>query len=541
MFGMASPLSAQTVLDRTDPTQAEEDAVDPNDSDDPSPALPTIERSEESSVEGVAEAGQTFTVGSVLIEGNTALPDTEFIDLIEDFIARPLSQTDLELLADAVAGRARDRGYIFATATIPRQSLALGILRIRLDEGRIDDIRIVGADDPAIRRQLAPLLSANAVTRAELERRILLADDISGVRILDTRFEREGERGVLFVETRRSRTSASIEARNNGSEAVGPVRSRLEVDLNGLLTSADEFDITVGTTPFEPGELQYARASYGNVVNADGLEITSQLSYSRTEPGAFLSDRDILGRFWRAGVELRHPLLRSRDTSVWAVGQFEVTDLKQDRAGALARHDQVPALRAGLYSRGRLAGGDYRGSMTVSRGLDILSATQPGDPLASRSDASAQFTSLYGWFAWDRPLVDAFSGAIGGRGQLASDPVLATEDLGLGGPSFLRGYKYNERSGDQGVMGYGELRYDWRGDGFWLPKSQLYAYVDGGVVSNLEDGRGGGSLASAGGGVRLDITRDLDLDLEVAVPLSGPRFDSDSEAPLVNFRIEQSF
>ena len=484
---------------------------------------------------------QTFNVGSILIDGNEALSDNEFVDLIEAYSSPALAQNDLSALADAIADRARVKGLVFATATIPEQRLGLGILRVRLDEGRVDAIRIEGADEVAIRRQLAPLVNGKPVTAAELERRILLADDISGVRILDSRYEKEDGLGVLVVRTRRSHAFASVELRNNGSEPVGPIRARIRVDLNGVLSSGDEVDLTFGTTPLQPEELQFASAAYRIVVDASGLELGTHLSYSSTQPGAFLADRDIDGEFWRAGVSARYPLLRRRNASVWVVGEFEVSELTQDVAGERVRRDRVPVVKAGLYSRGKLAGGRYRGRVTVTRGLNILSATKLGDELASRRDASADFTSLYAWFAWDKALTNSLSLSLGGRGQLATDPLLATEDIGLGGTSFLRGYNFNERSGDQGVMGYGELRYNWRGQGFWLPRAQLYVFADGGVVSNLEEGFGSGSLASAGGGLRLDVTRDLDLDLELAMPLTGPRFDSESESPQVNIRVQQSF
>lgn len=485
--------------------------------------------------------GEPLAVNSIVISGNEALPDSRFVDIIESYTARSLSQEDLAQLTNDLARRAQEEGYVFATATIPRQGLGLGVLRVVLDEGTVDEIRVEGADDPAILRQLAPLKSGKPITRDELERRLLLADDISGVRILDSRFEREGRLGVLIVRTRRSDAWGRAEIRNNGSEPVGPVRANISVDLNGLIDSADTVAITFGSTPLQPEELVFASGSYRIVVDASGLELGAHLSYSHTEPGAFLSDLDIEGRFWRTSVDVQYPLLRRRAASVWVIGEFEVSELEQRRNGVLVREDRVPALKAGIYSRGRLAGGNYRGRLMVSRGLDILSATQAGDPLASRSDASFDFTSLYGWFTWDRPLGNSFSLALGGRGQLATDPVLVTQDLGLGGTSFLRAYNFNERSGDQGIMGFGELRYDWRGKGFWLPRGQVYVFADGGVVSNLDGGFGGGSLASAGGGLRLDLTRDLDLGLELAVPLSGERFDSDSDAPLLNIRVGQSF
>ncbi len=541
-LGVAAPVAAQSEADRVIPEEEQDAYIEASneflhEADSPVRIAQAVRRA----APPTASSEQTFVISSILINGNTVLPDSDFVDLIESYTSRALLQGDLSSLADAIAQRARDAGFVFATATIPQQSLGLGILRVELDEGKVDLIRVEGADEPAIRRQLTPLVNGKPVTQSELERRILLADDISGVRILDSRYEKEGDTGVLIVRTRRSHAYAAVELRNNGSDPVGPVRARIRVDLNGVLDSADELDVTLGTTPLQPEELQFASASYRIVVDPSGLELGTHLSFSATEPGAFLADRDINGRFWRAGINAQYPLLRRRDMSVWVVGEFEVSDLQQDRAGELVRRDRVPVISAGLYSRGRLAGGNYRGRVTVSRGLSIFSATKLGDPLATRDDASANFTSLFGWFAWDRALSENLTLSLGGRGQLATDPLLATEDIALGGTSFLRGYNFNERSGDQGIMGYGELRYDWRGKGFWLPRAQVYIFADGGVVSNLQDGFGDGSLASAGGGMRLDITRDLDLDLEVAVPLSGPRFDSDSDAPLLNIRVEQSF
>jgi len=535
---MCSPLAAQSNLDLTDPSQIEFQREQVHEHDEAQP--PSVAQ-DASIPQQRSGADQQFTISSIIIAGNQALSDTEFVDLIEEYTARPLSQDDLSTLATRIAVRARFEGYIFATATVPSQNLNLGVLRVNLDEGRIDEVRLEGAQDAAIARQLAPLVSDQPVTKEVLEKRLLLADDIAGVRILDTQFEKEGERGVLVVKTRRTKASAYVEARNNGSRQVGPIRARIDADFNGLLSSADELDVTFGTTPLQPSELQFASGSYKIVVDASGLELGAHLSYSMTEPGDFLAEREIEGRFLRAGISAQYPLRRSRDLSVWVVSEFEVTDLKQDSEGVLARRDRVPTVRAGIYSRGKLAGGRFSGSLMATRGLDIFDATDPGDPLASRGDASARFTSLYGWFAWQRSLARSFSVAIGARGQIVDNPVLATEDIGIGGTSFLRGYDFNERSGDFGIMGYGELRYDWRGKGFWLPRAQAYVFADGGTVSNLEDGFGSGSLASAGGGLRLDLTRDLDLDVELAVPLTGERRDSDSAGPLFNLRVGQSF
>jgi hemolysin activation/secretion protein len=532
----AFPAAAQDALDRTDPTQAEADEKAQPIGDDET-RIDTVEID----VDRTVFDDTRYDVGAIVVEGLVALSPQDFADIVQDYSARTLGAGEMSALSDRIAARARERGFIFANAVISPQSLSSGVLRVSLDEGVIDEIRIEGDADPAILSQLEPLRDGRPVTLARLERHILLADDISGIRLRSPRYEREGERGVLIVEARRDRFSGRAELANDGSQPIGPLRARIDFDANGLISPFDEIDFTYSTVPTEPGELQYLAGRYSVVVSPQGTEVSFGASYSATRPGAYLADRDIFGKSARVSGRLRHPLRRSRGFSIWVDGELEFRDLRQDRFGALARHDRIPVARLGFYSRALMLDGAIRGGLTLSQGLDILDATQQGDPLASREDASPDFTVLSGWFAWERALASSLELALAGRGQLSSTPLLITEDIGLGGNSFLRGYDFSERSGDNGIMGSAELRYDWRNPLGMLRRAELYAFADGGVVGNLEDGRGSGSLASSGGGIRTDLTRNLDLDLELAFPLTGPRYDTDDKSPRFNVAVTQSF
>jgi hemolysin activation/secretion protein len=532
----AFPAAAQDALDRTDPTQAEADEKAQPIGDDET-RIDTVEID----VDRTVFDDTRYDVGAIVVEGLVALSPQDFADIVQDYSARTLGAGEMSALSDRIAARARERGFIFANAVISPQSLSSGVLRVSLDEGVIDEIRIEGDADPAILSQLEPLRDGRPVTLARLERHILLADDISGIRLRSPRYEREGERGVLIVEARRDRFSGRAELANDGSQPIGPLRARIDFDANGLISPFDEIDFTYSTVPTEPGELQYLAGRYSVVVSPQGTEVSFGASYSATRPGAYLADRDIFGKSARVSGRLRHPLRRSRGFSIWVDGELEFRDLRQDRFGALARHDRIPVARLGFYSRALMLDGAIRGGLTLSQGLDILDATQQGETLASREDASPDFTVLSGWFAWERALASSLELALAGRGQLSSTPLLITEDIGLGGNSFLRGYDFSERSGDNGIMGSAELRYDWRNPLGMLRRAELYAFADGGVVGNLEDGRGSGSLASSGGGIRTDLTRNLDLDLELAFPLTGPRYDTDDKSPRFNVAVTQSF
>jgi hemolysin activation/secretion protein len=488
-----------------------------------------------------SDAMSEIEVGAIVIDGLASLTRSDFADVIEPYAGRHLERAELGRLTDAVAARARERGLILATAWIPEQALTGGMLRVRVDEGAIDAIRVEGTDDPVIATQLQRLIKLNPVTLAALQREVLLADDLPGVWIKSTRFERDGPRRVLVVDAQRDDVGGSVLFATDGTKPVGPVRARIDFDANGLISPRDRVDLSFSATPLDPDELAFFSARYSVVINDAGTLIGVFGSYSQTEPGAYLAARELQGEAWQGGIRLRHPLIRTQRRSLWLEASGEVQDLAQDSFGTLARQDRIALARLGFYGFGPLAGGNLQGRMTVSQGLDILGATQTGDPLASRGDAGPDFTTLSWWLNWRRGLAKRLSLSLAASGQFSTQPLLIGESFALGGNAFLRGYDFAQRVGDQGVAGVGELRYDWPDALGAVRNLQLYAFADGGTVSNIAGGLGGGTLASSGGGFRADLTRYLDLDLEVAVPLTEPRYDTDDKSPRLNLRVVQSF
>ena len=530
-------LAAQDALDRTNPAQQVERE------------RPMVEVEEAVRIEiqpvldmpASTREGADLAVGAIVIDGLVALDRGDFAAVIEPFAGRTLDRAELRRLTDAIVNHARAQGYVLATALIPEQALEGGVLRVRVDEGGIDAIRIEGTDDPAVRRQLERLLAIRPLTIAALQREVLLADDLSGVWIRKTRFERDGGRRILVVDARREDVGGSVLLASDGTKPVGPLRARIDLDANGLISPRDQVDLSFSTTPLDPDELAFFSARYSVVVNDAGTLLGGFGSWSRTEPGAYLAARELLGQSWQGGVRMRHPLLRTQRRSLWLEASAELQDLRQDSFGILARHDRIALARLGFYGFGPLAGGTLQGRATVSQGLDILGATALGDPLASRPDAGPGFTTVSWWLNWRRALAARVSLSLAASGQLSTDPLLVGENFVLGGNAFLRGYDFGQAIGDQGAAGVGELRYDWPRALGAFEHLQLYAFADGGVVTNLAGGGGSTSLASGGGGLRADVTRTLDLDLEVAVPLTEPRYDTDDRSPRINVRVSQSF
>lgn len=531
----ANGATAQTVLDRVDPTRVEEtaqpDGKVATGAPVPAPGLP-----------GAAPArGVPVTVGAIVLTGLSVLRPADFADVVERRIGRTLSPADLAELADAVAARARARGLVLASATVPQQPVAAGVLRVEVDEGRVDEIRLDGPDNAAVRAALAPLVGPAPVTFAALERRLLIAGDVDGVWIRGTRLVREGRRNVLEVRIGIDRFSALLALDNSGSRPIGPIQADLVARAAHLFADDDILTFSGVVTPTQPDEFGFARLRYGKRVSPNGTELSASLGVSRTHPGAYLRSRDIHGRSWTAALGVLHPILRRRTESLWLEGSFGVRRTRQERADVLARRDRLTVARVGVYGFSDVPGGRLRASATLSQGLDLFDPTRRGDRLSSRRDADSTFTSLALTADWTGPVLPDVTARVAAATQLATQPLLVSEETGIGGGSFLRAYDYSERGGDQGTMGSAELR--------WAPAPKigpvrrpvLYAFVDGGRVTNLRGGFGGGSLFSTGGGVRMDIADLLSADVGVAVPLSGERYDSGDRSPVLNFRLTHRF
>lgn len=527
---------AQRALDRVAPTNSPAQIAPPDlPVNDPAAVISSDATS------GTATGAAPLLVGAVAIEGLVALTPADFAPVIAPRIGSLLGPAELAALASAIAAQAQARGYPFASAWIEPQRIANGVLRVRIDEGRIDEIRVQGGDHPAVRRALQPLANGAPARLQDVERRLLIAGDIDGVRITASRFVREGNRGILLVSVTQDRVTARASLSNEGTKPLGPEQLRVDVDLNAIFASDDSLTLTYSSTLFEPRELQFTRLRYAKRVNASGTEVAVVASGSIARPGAYLDGYDLESRSWFAAVELLQPLLRRRDSSLWLQAELGARDLVQYQRSVRVRDDHVRAARVSLYGYGTVGGGQLRVSTTLSQGFGVLGATRAGDPLASRRDADGTFTALSNWAEWTKGLAGPLSLRLGVFSQVASQPLLITEEAGLGGTAFLRGYDWSERTGDRGAAGMAELRYLWKQPAGFIDRAQLYVFVDGGEVSNLQGGFGGGSLASAGGGLRADLRHQLGVNMEVGVPLTGPRYDTGDRTPKLNLRLVRSF
>lgn len=485
-----------------------------------------------------ATAGSIF-IGSINVIGGKQIQNEVYAPAVEKFAGRSISAADLPTVAKSIADRARAQGYIFASALVPEQSVKMGILTVRIEEGAIDEVRIIGSKNKRLRKILEEIRCA-AARKSDVERQLLLAGDLPGVEIVGTHYIREGEKGVLIVTAREDRSRGSISGDNYGSSSFGPVRARLEVELTGLLDDGDALSTQVVATPFQPKELTYISARYSLPISAAGTQVALSASAGRTEPGFDGIAGLVVGRSRSVALSLSHPIIRSNAASLWVSSEVSYLNVEQEVLGILAQHDDIVTFSVAAIANVRFAGGRLSSSVGIVQGLNALGANVAGDQLSSRLDADGSFTKAQLWLNWDRSLGRGFSVRTAANAQFATSPLLSAQEIGIGGSGFGRGYDFSERFGDSGILGLIEVRKYFDNPLPMIDWGRLYAFADGGYVYNLQSGFGDGALASAGAGIRAGVGK-AEFGIEAAFPLIDRRFEGNTRAPRINISAGYSF
>src|SRR6201999_429050 len=129
-------------------------------------------------------------------------------------------------------------------------------------------------------------------------------------------------------------------------------------------------------------------------------------------------------------------------------------------------------------------GGTSYATLTWRQGLDILGASHFDDDFVSRFAARADFSVLNFYYTRYQTIAGPWSAKLSVASQTASGPLFTSQQFYIGGLAYGRGYGAAELSGDNGVAGSFELRFDQKPNWRYLSGYQLYAFIDNGLVWN---------------------------------------------------------
>lgn len=479
------------------------------------------------------QTGVKFVLKGVKVSGSTVFEPADFDAVFADQIGQKIEVGEVFAIAKRLTALYRSKGYILSQVIVPPQEITGGVVRLKAVEGYVDNVVIDGA--LGSRRGLVAemgdkIMASRPLKSNVLERYLLLAGDLAGLKVEGIFSPSADQTGAatLTIKSRYDWVEGSFAVLNHGSDAVGPGLVEAQATFNSVLGMHERITVKGGLA-LEPSELQTGEIQLSLPISAEGTNAYARLALSGSKPGNGLQTFGTESRSTRWSVGVRHPFIRSRQQNLFGDVRFDWDDLFSQTAsyGTLS-DDHLRVVRGTInYDFVDTAlGADKPAvtalSATLSQGLDIFGASTAANVYPSRTNADGTFTTITAEFQRQQSLGGGFGLLVAAKGQLAAEPLLASEEFGFGGTDYGRGYDPSALTGDRGLAGKIELQYNGEAETMaqWLDAYQLYAFVDLGLVENINfDGLGNNQTQSAwstGAGVRLDLVHNVNMDLALA-------------------------
>ncbi len=452
-------------------------------------------------------------------EGNHAFSDAELAKVMEPFIYRELGSEDIEQARRAVSLYYVNHGYINSGAIVPDQDPTNGIILIQVVEGVLSEIELRGNKwlrdhyiNSRLRRWSDPPLNLN-----ELQEGLQLLRQNPNVRQINAELKPGTAPGESRLEVQvldQQPFRLGIQIDNQRPPSVGAEEIwLLASDLN-LTGVSDQLDFRYGIANAGADGMEFS-----GVDNLEGsyllpltrFDTTLGLRGSRLNTSIIeqpFASLDIPSLTESYGIVLRQPVYQTanreaavaigfdyRQNKTWLLGEpFSISP------GAVDGEMAVSVLR---FSQEWLQRGQNHVlalRSTFNFGLDVLDATDNG----ISGDPDAQFFSWLGQGQYVQRLFDTQNQLVlRVAGQYTDEPLLALEQMSVGGFESVRGYLENQLVSDRGIVSSVEFRlpviFNKAGAGI----VQLAPFFDFGGAWDVHDSSGPDEIYSAGVGLLL--------------------------------------
>jgi hemolysin activation/secretion protein len=401
-------------------------------------------------------------VNSLHVTGQALYSEADLVAITGFSPGGELTLSELRGMASKIADFYQKKGYFVAQAYLPAQDIKNGAVTIAVIEGHYGNINLrnqTNLSDGLANGLLDGLNSGDTIAIAPLENRLLLLSDIPGVNVGSTLTPGAavGTSDLIVDVTPGQRVTGSVEADNAGQYYTGENRIGATVNINNPFGRGDVASLRAMTSG---SGLTYGRASYqAQFGKATAGVAYTALNYHLDKQFAPLQAH---GTAEIASIYGSYPLIRSRNTNLYALGGFDAKTF-QDKVDltSTVTDKKARVWWAGLHGNHLDSfggGGASSYSLTQYFGdLDIETSAA-----LAIDAATAQTNGHYGklWFHAARlqRVTDRISlyGSI--NGQFASKNLDISEKMGLGGPYAVRAYPVGEAYSDEGYVATLEAR-----------------------------------------------------------------------------------
>jgi hemolysin activation/secretion protein len=518
--------------------------------------LPPAPRTES----GNLSAAPTIFVDRIVVEGATAIGAERIATITAPYEKRAVSAEELQRLRNELTLAYVNEGYVNSGAVIPEQSIAEGVVRIRIVEGTLSRIDV--AEPRWFRadyfRDRLESAAGEPLDVDPLEARLQqfqLDPRIERVQAQLEPGERPGEAVLEASFEEKTPYRVWVGTDNYESPSIGAYAVRVGLGHDNLLGRGDrlwaEVSRTKGLESYEGGyeiPVNTADTTLGISYSWSRSHVVEKLAVDRDPmfPDVRVHEPNIDSRSQTAALNLRHPLIRDRSTTLDFTSSFEWRESRNFFLGLPTSFGEGPVrgvgrvtvLRTGLDWVYRDEKQVLAGRSNFSTGLELLNATVHPD-----SAPDGQFFAWLGQLQWLRRY-DQLAGIqtlFRTDVQLSTSALLSLEQFSVGGHATVRGYRENTLVRDNGLVSSLEVRIPLYAD---AAGRSLHLAPFGDIGRSWNTNRDGSmTLYSVGLGLRARLSERLEGEVywaEALRDVSNPP-DHDLQDDGLQFRLGWSY
>ena len=498
----------------------------------------------------------TFEIIGFTVEGNTLLTEGIMTDLLRSFVGEKKTGTDVEKARDALESYYHKLGYPAVQVGVPAQTVEDGLVRLKVTESRIRNVRVTGNryfTKESVMKRLPSLKPGSIIYLPRLVQEFGLANRNADMKISPV-MKPGREQGTIDIDIKvndKPPLHGSLELNNRSSNNTTDYRINGSISYDNLWQKEHSFSIQYQTSPEDTDEVALLAESYvfPSPLNSDHQVIL--LGIWSDSDNAFGEGFEVVGKGSMYGARYIIPLPALSNFYHFVTLGVDYKDFNEDvnfedveQDGIKTPITYLPFLVS--YSATR---SDKMGKTEFSLGLNWTFRNLVTD---QREFEIKRYKSrgnyLYLTAGIERIQKLPFETELYAKldGQISSEPLISNEQYIGGGMESVRGYKESELAGDHALHGTLEFVFPELISSFGFKtgvNATLYYFYD---IAKLwtknplpgEDRHA--DIESLGFGVRGDLYKGLEYRFDWAYPLEDTdNIQAGNES--CHFRLKYSF
>lgn len=478
------------------------------------------------------EAG--FDVFEYAVQGNTTLPAIRIETAVYPHLGEKKTIADVEAARTALEKAYHNAGYLTVLVDIPEQKVTSGVVTLRVTEGSVARLRVVGSRYFSLGeiKATTPELAEGTVPHFPTMQKELIALNTGEDRRVTPVLRPAKTPGQVEVDLKvedQFPLHGDLSLDNRASANTTSTRLSGNLRYSNLWQKQHSLGIGFQVAPEQTEEarvlsLTYLQPALGGMLALYGI-------VSRSDVGV-AGDTRVLGNANIAGARWIKPLRAWRGANqLFSLG-VDYKDFNDDLLfGADRFTTPISYVPFSLEYRGSTGDDAVKTQWNLGftfslRGLaDETIECIPGfftnEFDCKRFAAKPDFAYLRGGLRHERAIGKDYSVAVRMEFQLTNQPLISNEQFSAGGAQSVRGYTESTALGDRGlIVGMEAVGPDW-GEASRYSLRPL-AFAEGATLRVIEATalqKDAFTLAGVGLGLRLTSRFGLSSDLDAAWPL----------------------